>query len=156
MTQESRVFILPFVHILFSMLFLDYSQIEKEEEIIKGLYSLVYQKYGKTSLKEVFIKDFFGKMNELTKDEIVEIRKEMTDVYMKNELIFSSSVYLSLSKFCAKMANPLKYFFDLLNDYVEKHKMVSALENKIGKFVECSETLKKKKEYITMTLNKSH
>ncbi|MCQ2816230.1 MAG: hypothetical protein MJ252_03080 [archaeon] len=153
--EEIKPIIIPFLKMIYVILGFPLEMVEKEQNPIQQLYLLSSQKFKKNSLKEIFIFDFVNKVNDLSKDEINNIHIQLSDLVQKNELIFASYMYLPLSQFCSKLANCLKYFFDLLNDHMEKNKIVQALESKIGKFVECSEILKKQKESLVTKLTKS-
>ncbi|MCQ2817162.1 MAG: hypothetical protein MJ252_07845 [archaeon] len=151
--EEIKPVIIPFIKLIYIVLDLNYED-GKEDNCIKILYDLSSQKYGKDSLKEIFIKDFLKKINEFKKEDVYKMQEKLSELLMKNEFLFSSCIYLPLSPFCSKLSNCLKYFYDLLNDYIEKNKMVQAIETKIGNFVDCSETLKKKKDSLALKLNK--
>lgn len=152
---NNKAFIIPLVKILYVLLSFNFDGVDKEENSIQMLYVLSSQKYGKDSIKEIIIHDIFNKMNDLKKEEIETMRFHIGEIYTKNDYIFNSYLYVPISKFCTKIIGFLKYFYDLLNDYFEKSKMVDAIETKIGTFVHCSETLKTEKDSIASKLIKA-
>ncbi|MCQ2819651.1 MAG: hypothetical protein MJ252_20495 [archaeon] len=153
--ENNKALIIPLLKIIYLLFSFNFEGVDKEENSIQMLYVLSQKTYGKSSLKEVIIEDVMKKLNYLSHSEIEEMQINISKIYNKCDYIFSSYLYVPISMFCSKIITFLKYFYDLLNDYLEKEKMVRAIETKIGTFVECSETLKKEKDSIADKLNKN-